>query len=352
MILELVTIIICLSLNAFFSAYEMAFVTVKGLDLQELTESESIYARKLSFYKSQPERTLSIIQIGISFVGAIAAAVGGAGAVEHLVPWFVKRFQMSPFVAEAITVALVIIPLTYASVVFGELLPKSIALKHPKRILKAGTRALNLIDDFLNPVVTFLQLSTNFFVKILGYSPGPNDAEEETVDIGQLPSYHKNFVKNLLALKFRPLRKILLPWKRVTYLNFTDSTEEVREKTLKSNHSRFPVVDEDVIVGYLHVKELGSIIATGDPWDTLIRPLMTVQENEKALEVFMKMQKKRQHLTGVVNEAGKLIGILTLEDILEEIVGDIEEDISTDRMIRLLSRRGRFNLNENKTPPQ
>lgn len=351
MVLELITIIICLCLNAFFSAYEMAFVTVKSIDLQELIETESKFSQKLRFYKSQPERTLSIIQIGISLVGAIAAAVGGAGAVEHLVPIFVKRFNMAPLMAEALTVALVIIPLTYASVVFGELLPKSIALKHPKKILKVGTRVLNIIDDFLYPVVTFLQFSTNFFLKRFDFSPESSESSEEMVDIGQLPHYHKNFVKNLLALKFRPLKKVLLPWKDVSFLNFTDSTEEVRMKTLKSSHSRFPVLDEDMIVGYLHVKELNSSLASGDPWDTLIRPIMTVQDNEKALEVFMKMQKKRQHISGVLNDQEKLIGIITLEDILEEIVGDIEEDISADTMIRLLSKRRRMNFNGNQVPP-
>lgn len=349
MVLELLTVLICLCINAFFSAYEMAFVTVKTSDLQELTERESAVSKKLTFFKSQPERTLSIIQIGITLVGAVAAAVGGVGAVEHLSPYFMERYSMSEGLAEALTVVIVIIPLTYFSVVFGELLPKSIALKHPKPILKAGTRILNLIDDVLNPIVSFLQTSTNFFVRILGFSTDKEVTEEELLDIGHLPHYHKTFVKNLLALEYRPLRKILLPWNKVNHVLFTDSIDEVKIKTMQSSHSRFPVVDEDVIVGYIHVKELASV--DGDSWDTLIRPMMTVNDNEKALEVFLKMQKKRQHLSGVLNAEGKLLGIITIEDILEEIVGDIEEDISTDRMVKLLARRGRIRLNENRRTP-
>src|SRR5690606_20800940 len=127
--LDLLIVLICLCLNAFFSAYAMAFVSVSREAMQDL--KEGCIKRRTSDFKRRPERTLSVIQVGITLVGAVAAAVGGTGAVESLEPYFVERWALDRSLAEAISVTLVIVPLTYFTVVFGELVPKTIALKHP-----------------------------------------------------------------------------------------------------------------------------------------------------------------------------------------------------------------------------
>ena len=132
--LDFFIVMACLLINAFFSAYEMAFVTVSREEIEELDENSSTQ-RKLKVFKKKPERTLSVIQIGITLVGAIAAAVGGTGAVESLEPWIVENYGLSRSLAEAVSVTAVIVPLTYFSVVFGELVPKTIALKHPLKVI-------------------------------------------------------------------------------------------------------------------------------------------------------------------------------------------------------------------------
>jgi len=163
--LDILIVIICLIINAFFSAYEMAFVTVSKDEIEELQDTKKLISSLLGTFKKKPERTLSIIQISITLVGAIAAAVGGTGAVETLEPYLVHNYGISNSMAEGISVAIVILPLTYFSVVFGELLPKTVALKHPVRVLILGTNVLKLIDTILSPIVTVLRsLPLKFFI--------------------------------------------------------------------------------------------------------------------------------------------------------------------------------------------
>jgi putative hemolysin len=345
--LDLLIVVGCLVINAFFSAYEMAFVTISKDEISELEENNKSLVKRLTLFKKKPERTLSVIQIGITLVGAIAAAVGGTGAVESLEPYIVKNYGLSRSFAEAISVTVVILPLTYFSVVFGELVPKTIALKHPQKILLLGTNILSFIDRVLSPIVSFLEISTNFLLKIVGLG-GPSDEDEsmgQTIDIGNLPDYHQKFVQNLVTLKGRRVSKSMIPWDKVTHLNFSDSEEDVRNKMSSAPHSRFPVIDSDTLVGILNIKELpNSQKQPTMPWQGILRSAIKVSENEKVLEAFLKMQEKQNHLAVVENQEGSFVGIITIEDILEEVVGDIYDDADYSRTSKMLSNRAKIQL--------
>lgn len=345
--LDIFIVFLCLVLNAFFSAYEMAFVTISKDQLSEVEESSPSLFRRVRFFKRKPERTLSVIQIGITLVGAIAAAVGGTGAVEELEPVLIQKFQLSPTLAEALAVATVILPLTYLSVVFGELIPKTFALRHPVKILRFGTKILFLIDKALSPVVGFLELSTSFFLRRLKLQDRQNqvDATQLMIDIGHLPNYHKNFVYNLISLKGYTVKKTYIPKDEIDYIEFSDTKEDILEKMGQTPHTRYPVMDADTVVGILHTKVFKDI--SEDPkisWESIIRPMTIVYLKENILDVFLKMQKKRQHMAGVFNEKDEFIGIITLLDILEEIVGDIEEEANTRFIHKIIARRNNINL--------
>lgn len=343
--LDFFIVCLCLVINAFFSAYEMAFVTITKEEIAELDENGSTSQRILIF-KKKPERTLSVIQIGITLVGAIAAAVGGTGAVESLEPYIVENYGLSASVAQAIAVTVVILPLTYFSVVFGELVPKTIALKHPLKVLAIGTQALSTIDKILSPIVTFLEVSTNFLLKLIHLDAVAEEDESmgENIDIGNLPVYHQNFVKNLVALKAQKVKKSMIPWGQVIYMNFSDSEEEVRKKMADTPHSRFPVIDEDVLVGILNVKELPDLSRqTQLPWQAVLRPAVQVTATEKVLEAFLKLQAKHSHMA-VVEDAGKFVGIITIEGVLEEVVGDIYDNSDQTRVSKMLSQRSKINF--------
>ena len=337
--LDFLIVIACLSINAFFSAYEMAFVTVSREEIEELDETGST-KKRLALFKRKPDRTLSVIQIGITLVGAIAAAVGGTGAVESLEPWIVANYDLSRSLAEAISVVVVIVPLTYFSVVFGELVPKTIALKHPLKVIGFGTTILGGIDSLLSPIVTFLEISTNFLLKLLRLNEGPVEDESmgEAVEIGNLPVYHQKFVQNLVALKGRKVSKAMIPWDKVAHLNFGDSEDEIRAKIYNTPHSRFPVVDGDVVVGILLKKELQI------PWQGTLHSAVKVKDTDKVLEAFLKMQDKKTPLSVVEDTDGKYVGIITIEDIIEEVVGDIDDKADFSKASKLLSHRPRINL--------
>lgn len=343
--LDFLIVVICLAINAFFSAYEMAFVTITKEEIAELEESSST-AQRILLFKKKPERTLSVIQIGITLVGAIAAAVGGTGAVESLEPYIVENYGLSAAVAQAIAVTVVILPLTYFSVVFGELVPKTIALKHPLKILTLGTKALGTIDHVLSPIVTFLEVSTNFLLKLIGLNKIAEEDESmgETIDIGNLPAYHQKFVQNLVGLKSQKVRKSMIPWEQVIYMNFSDSEEEVRTKMANTPHSRFPVIDGDVLVGILNVKELPDLIRQSHlPWQGILRPAVQVKATEKVLEAFLKLQAKHSHMA-VVEDDEKFVGIITIEGVLEEVVGDIYDNSDQSRVSKMLSQRSKINF--------
>lgn len=345
--LDFFIVLACLAINAFFSAYEMAFVTVTREEIEELDEN-GVIRNKLSYYKKKPERTLSVIQIGITLVGAIAAAVGGTGAVESLGPYFVEHYGFSKSLAEAVSVIVVIVPLTYFSVVFGELFPKTIALKHPLKVISLGTLTLSLIDRFLSPIVSFLETSTNFLLNMVGLGGSAVEEDEsmgQTVEIGNLPEYHQRFVQNLVALKGRKVSKAMIPWNKVFHLKFSDSDEEVRSKLISSPHSRFPVIDEDVVVGILLKKDLPPKQDQNQmPWQGILRAAVKVKDSQKVLEALLRMQEKQTPLAIVENENGQYIGIVTIEDIIEEVVGDIRDKADYSRTSAVLSNRPKINL--------
>lgn len=336
--LDLSIVIGCLMMNAFFSAYEMAFVTTDENDLDQLEDGY------LLAFKKKTERTLSVIQIGITLVGAIAAAVGGTGAVETLEPYLSQKFNISSTASEAIAVTLIIIPLTYFSVVFGELVPKSIALRFPIEVLKFGTKIIYIFDKFLTPLVSILEISTRFILRILKLDKAESeDFVSEVVEIGTLPEYHRKFVHNLISVKNTPVAKIMKPWDLVEKLDFGDTDEDVEAKIQSSTHSRFPVVDGDVLVGIFHWKEWEKTSEESlVPWQSILGPSLKVKKDEKVLDVFLKMQEGNHHLAIITD--GDLEGLVSMEDILETIVGNIKDDLERNKISRILSRRPKIKL--------
>lgn len=342
---DLIIVLFCLAVNAVFSAFEMAFVTIDRDDIDDFDENHKNLKKHLLFFKSSPERTLSVIQIGITLVGAIAAAVGGTGAVETLEPLLVEKFVLSKAVAEAIAVFIIIVPLTYFSVVFGELVPKTVALRYPKEVLRFGTRVIYLFDKFLSPIVSFLENSTEFILRKLDLNKEEEEEIPEYVEIGKLPAYHRQFVHNLVSLKSRKVSSAMIPWEKVVYLEFSELDDAVRKKAQESRRSRFPVIDGDVLVGLFHVKEwtekINGLIV---PWQSILGPAFSVSHNENILEAFLKMQEGNHHLAVVTGPDGSFAGIITIEDVLEQIVGSIKDDLERNRIARLLSHRGKISF--------
>lgn len=342
---EIVLISFCIGVNAVLAAYEMAFVAIPRSQLRALAKAGSSKAQNLLSLREKPERTLSIIQIGITLVGAVAAAVGGAGAAGSLEPILIADYGFSEASAEFVAVTGVVLPITYLSVVLGELVPKALALRNPARIVLAGAPILVTADRLLYPIVSLLEWSTQFILKV-GFRKGKLAVEPETnaIEIGQFSPTHQKFMTNLAGIEKRVIRDVMLPWTQTVSIGLRASIEEVLRVVVESGHTRIPVLDGDKVSGILHSKEFIVLKEAGElNWQSILRRPLSVQALDSAIGTLRLLQDRHQHLAIVESSMGTPIGIVTLEDILEEIVGDIfdEDDDSRVRKIYASKIRSR-----------
>ena len=344
--LELFIISICLSLNAILSCVEMAFVTVSKPYLKKLASEGDKLAQTLVQLRSNPERVLSVLQIGITLVGAISAAVGGAGAEESLSPFFQKYFSVTEETSETLAIISVVIPITYFSVVIGELVPKTIALKSPMKFARFGALFLVPLDKFFAPVVYLLEFSTKILIHPLLKNFGSETIADQaaSIDLDNLTDSHKQYVLNLINVDKRKVKDILVPWDTVTKLKKSLHQMEVMNCIRDCRHTRMPVMENDEPVGVLHAKEFISESEIAKiSWTELMRPYIRINHDEPILNALKILQSQKSHMA-IVFQASEILGIVTIEDIFEEVVGDLydEDDnpkvlLSSNSKIRTMS---------------
>lgn len=343
---EFLIIACCLVLNALLACFEMAFVSVTKPQLRQLAKSGEESAIRLLELRENPERTLSVVQIGITLVGMISAAVGGAGAEESFAPFFETRFGWSESAAEATAILLIVLPLTFLNVVLGELVPKSLALRNPLWLASAGARWIRMADRFLSPLVSFLEIATKFVLFFFPRRVLPVTDAPASVDIEHLSKSTQQYVLNLVSVETRKARDVMVAWAGVNGIKESDTRDQVAETVLSSGHTRLPVLRDGRVIGLLHTKEFITLLATGEShWQGLVRPVLHIREDALALAALRAMQSQRSHLCIVINAKDEPVGIVTLEDIIEEVVGEIYDEDDDGRVRRLLAhaprRRGR-----------
>ncbi|MGH7232740.1 MAG: CNNM domain-containing protein, partial [Nitrospiraceae bacterium] len=230
--IEIGVILLCLLFNALLAGAEMAFVAVSKPHLRELVRQGRRKAELLLKLRESPERTLSVIQIGITLVAALAGAVGGAGAEEGLSPTIEAWLGVGADSADTIAIGIIVLPLTYFTVVIGELVPKTLALKNSLGFAWKAAPWLSLSDRILGPVVTLLEWSTRRFLSLLNLWPkrisGTSKSEESleaTVELDLLTAQHRQYVVNLVDLERKRVKDIFLPWERVAVV---DNQQSVR----------------------------------------------------------------------------------------------------------------------------
>jgi len=339
-----IIIFFCLLLNALFAAVEMAFVTVRKAELRQRAKRGEKKAQRLLALRDNPERALSVIQVSITLVGAVSAAVGGAGAEENIAPFFEENWGFSPFWADALAIVLIVLPLTYLSVVLGELVPKTIALRRPHAVLAFGTGVLTVGSRVLGPIVSVLEKSTRFIIKLLpGHLKNLSPEEEANADIelAGMEQHQKQYLLNLAHLESRKIRDIYTPREHMVWADVAEGFGDVLKKVIASGHTRLPVLEGERVAGVLHTKEFLAFVDPGNTdWQQIVRPALQVRLDDDVLGVLRRLQSARQHMA-VVSAADKLLGLVTIEDILEEIVGEIYDEDDDGVVRRLLTQRHR-----------
>jgi putative hemolysin len=332
--IEIFIIITCLIINALLAGSETAFIAVSKPTLRELAKQGDVKAAQLLYLRENPERTLSTIQVGITFVGAFAAAIGGAGAEEIISPWITATFQINEFIAEIIALIIVVMPITYISVVIGELVPKTIALRRPLFIATRAAPWLQKGSVLISPVITLFEWSTK---KILNSFPQKHVISEDhtqespLVELNILSAPNRQYVFNILKIEKTLVKEILVSWSEVTYLEESQTQEQIENTIISSGHTRLPVVRNNDVIGILNAKEFLAFQKTGETnWQSIMRPVYAIDVHMPILSALRLMQEKRIHMA-IVYEGTNKVGLVTMEAIFEEIVGDIydEEDDGT-----------------------
>lgn len=338
---EIFIIITCLIINALLACSETAFIAVNKSTLRELVKKGNPVAKQLLILRENPERTLSVIQVGITFVGAFAAAIGGAGAEQMISPWIIKKFHLNEFIAEIFSLVLVVLPLTYISVVIGELVPKTLALRRPLFIAFNAAPWLQKISSLISPIVTLFEWSTkkilNSFPKT-HVSPENTPEEDSEFELNILSAPNKQYVFNIFKIEKTMVKEIQLHWPEVTYLKAEQTLEKVERIIITSGHTRLPIMKNNQVIGILNAKEFLAFQKTNQKnWKTLLRPAYNIDAKMPILSALRLMQERRIHLA-IVYENRHKTGIITLEAIFEEIVGDIYDDEDDGTLNHILRR--------------
>lgn len=341
---------ICLIINAFLAAAEIAFVSVTRAQVRELIKLGKPAAGTLFSLRENPERTLSVIQVGISLVGALAAAVGGAEAHQSFTPYIQQTLHTGPRASHAFAIALLVVPYTIVNVIFAELVPKTLALRNPGWIALLAARWLTTMDTIFLPLVDFLEWATKRILSL--FFPKSRRANltapQDTVELDTLSSQARQYVLNLVLLEKKRVRDVMLPWPQVDHVYLGQPITEVEAISLRSGHTRLPVMSDGQIFGIINTKELLALVKSGmDKWAQIVRPMSRLQEQDSLFKALRQMQEKRSHLSAIF--AGEILtGIVTIEDILEEVIGEIYDEDDDGALRRILSSSVRLR----GTPPK
>lgn len=346
---ELLIILALILANGVFAGSEIAIVALRRSRIEELVEEGSGAARALKSLRDDPERFLATVQVGITVVGATAAAFGGAALAEDLEPWLRRVGWLAPYASE-IALGLVILLISYLSLVVGELVPKSLALRASERYALLMGRPLLAISRVAAPVVWLLTQSSNLILRAFGdrttftetrLSPEElRQVVDEATKAGTLDPRAGEIASRALDLGELIAMEVMVPRTEVVAIEKDASPEEIRDALLRGLHSRLPVYEQDIdhILGYVTSKDLWLALAEGRTprLDEILRPAYFVPGSMPAVELLHELRRRRMQIAIIVDEQGGTAGIATMEDILEELVGEIfsERDVTVPEPLR------------------
>jgi putative hemolysin len=328
---EIGLVLVLVVVNAAFAGSEVALISLREGQLRRL-EAEGGRGRLVARLARDPNQFLSTIQIGITLAGFLASAAAAVALAEPLVP----LLGFLGGAAEPVAVLLVTVVLTYLTLVIGELAPKRIALQRPEPWAKRAARPLTLITTLTRPAVWLLSRSTDLLVRLAGGDPNiqrETVTEEEVRDLvatqASFSPQHRTILVGALELTERVLRDVLVPRRQVVAVAANTPVQDAVRTLVSTTHGRAPVYrgDLDDVIGVAHLVDL--VDAPGRVADH-VRPALALPESIGVLDALRRLQAERQSLAIVINEYGGTEGIVTVEDLLEELVGDIYDEFDRD----------------------
>ena len=335
---EILIILAIILVNAIFVLSEMSVASSRKVRLQQRINDGDKRANTVLHLIENPNLFLATVQIGITLVGVLVGVVGGATVAVPLSGLLAGIPSLTPY-AEELALTIVVIGITFISIVLGELVPKRIALHNPERIAAILAGPMILVSMLFKPFVWILGKITDFILKLLGIEPGndPPVTEEEIqllidqgTQAGVFEEAEQDMVEGVFSLADQRVYSLMTPRPDIVWLDIADSINEIRQKLEESNFSRFPVRQGslDAIVGIVKARDLLVQSLNNEPiiLKDLLKPAFFVPETMFASRALEVLKEKGTDMLLVIDEFGALQGLLTINDILEEIVGEMEID--------------------------
>ncbi|HEY9616275.1 MAG TPA: hemolysin family protein [Microcoleaceae cyanobacterium] len=342
--LEFTVILFLIAINAFFAAAEIALVSANEVRMRMLAEQGNRPARMVLLATEDSTRFLATIQVGITLAGFFTSATAATKLSDPLAA--VLAPLVDPKLAGTLAFTIVTIAIALLSLILGELVPKRIGLRHAEQVALFSIRPIRLLGKIAAPIVKFLSATTNVILRLTGNSL--TEAEESVsieeikamVDAGRaggsVGEQERRIIHGAVELSHLTARAIMVPRVQIQYLKINETIGKVYELVSENAHTRIPVCNEDLdnIVGILHVKDLirplPDLLEQPPALRELLRPVRYVPETKPVADLLSEMKKNRLHIAIVRDEFGGTAGLVTLEDVLEEIVGEIRDEYDAE----------------------
>lgn len=333
--MEILILLVLIVINGVFAMSEIAVVSARRLLLEKWSKAGDRGARTALALRDAPNTFLSTVQIGITLIGVTMGAFGEAALADDVAIVLARYDWLAPY-SEGVAVALVVLGITYLSLIVGELVPKRLALHNPERIARRIAIPMHLLSKVTHPAVRVLSGSMEFILRLLGSRPStePPVTEDEIksmIDIGTrtgiFAKAEHDLLKNVIRLADRTMGMLMRPRAEIAWLDLDDAIEENKRKIVAHPHSRFPVVrgGEENVLGVVKAKDLLAHVFAGRPIDiaAAMTPPLHVPETMSPLRLLEVFKSSPHDMALVVDEYGDIKGLVTLNDLLEAIVGDL-----------------------------
>jgi putative hemolysin len=332
-------IVALIVLGAIFVAAEIALVSLRESQIKQIA-TRGKRGAKVASVASNPNRLLATLQVGVTVTGFLSAALGADRLGDHFIPWLESRGLSGDSASTASLIGLTFI-IAYFSLVFGELVPKRVALYRTEQIAMYSAGFIDIVAKIFRPIIWVLSHSTSIVVRIFGIDPKEQRSqisEEELLDLvaghAALTDEERDIVEEVFNASERQVHEVMVPRTEVDFMDASLTVGKAISLAIEKAHSRYPVIrgSSDEVVGFIHVRDLldTSLANNNAKIQELARNIMYLPGTKAILPALTEMRSQRQHLAIVLDEYGGTDGIVTLEDLVETLIGDIRDEYDTD----------------------
>jgi putative hemolysin len=341
--MEIIILLVLIFINGLFVMSEIALVSARKSRLENLAEKGDLKAKRALDLANTPEKFLSAAQIGITLIAILTGVYSGERFGKQLQPYIENIELLKPY-AETVATTIVVIIVTFLSIIFGELIPKQIGLLRAEKIAKLVAGPMNGFALFTHPIVWLLNKISTLFFRLFNIKKSKDDAvtEEEIktligegTEAGTIDEAEQEIIERVFHLGDRNITSLMTHRSDIIWFNLDDNEDKIKEKIIGEPHSVYPICDGDIdnLRGVVSIKDL-YVSPDSTLFKDLMQPALFVPENNSPYQVLEKFKESRLHSCFIVDEYGAILGLITLNDILEAIVGDMPQPDVPDYEIR------------------